>query len=611
MKMDANKKRKSSIEQKKGRKIKKRKNVPKEENSTKKKKVKGSNVKHEQVSKTKNQKKQLLSLASRLKKQRGTAASTPLPPEWSRASSNTPKYLSPKDGDDFESCVHECYQGFRYEKSNELPPNIHTEFSTSFKEMNDAGLFLYDVVQPGGKKLSRTFVTRTLVGDPGSTYKYLGLRLFSHPWCDVNEHGDGEITGDFGKYKGSLELGKTLKDKLGYSAKCSKSLITIGLINKYLGERTNAILKNEISPSIKNGLVGSADYSLTLINRMEPTMIKKDLKDDKIHGIGKTSVSWHKDSGLQDFSSIAVYHTLQNIQSDNNNSASASEPWKVALRVADNSKTPALSVPLPSGTIYYLLDDFNHQHEHAVISGSTSLRYSSTHRVARDGCGGWQYIRDKCKSTLSNSLCSGFFNREIDEDILKEFSTSSKKKQLVKDFRACLTLMIELEFEWLRQWHIQGHHHADLHRFWHRPFQSLEVSYRKLKEVVLFILETLREATSKTKSNIISEDLFDVAIENVESREKHRITWSLRLRDSIFATLPEEMQPITTSLFDDDDDATALKIRKWRGRYVKSLTLKQDKTGSRNTKINEKTSNLTKKEKKKVASNWEKLKRKI
>jgi len=454
-------------------------------------------------------------------------------------------------------------------------------------------------------------VTRTLVGDPGSTYKYLGLRLFSHPWCDVNEHGDGEITGDFGKYKGSLELGKTLKDKLGYSAKCSKSLITIGLINKYLGERTNAILKNEISPSIKNGLVGSADYSLTLINRMEPTMIKKDLKDDKIHGIGKTSVSWHKDSGLQDFSSIAVYHTLQNIQSDNNNSASASEPWKVALRVADNSKTPALSVPLPSGTIYYLLDDFNHQHEHAVISGSTSLRYSSTHRVARDGCGGWQYIRDKCKSTLSNSLCSGFFNREIDEDILKEFSTSSKKKQLVKDFRACLTLMIELEFEWLRQWHIQGHHHADLHRFWHRPFQSLEVSYRKLKEVVLFILETLREATSKTKSNIISEDLFDVAIENVESREKLRITWSLRLRDSIFATLPEEMQPITTSLFDDDDDATALKIRKWRGRYVKSLTLKQDKTGSRNTKINEKTSNLTKKEKKKVASNWEKLKRKI
>jgi len=41
-----------------------------------------------------------------------------------------------------------------------------------------------DVTQPLGlgTKLAPTFVRRTLVGENGITYKYLGLRMFSHPW---------------------------------------------------------------------------------------------------------------------------------------------------------------------------------------------------------------------------------------------------------------------------------------------------------------------------------------------------------------------------------------------------------------------------------------------
>jgi hypothetical protein len=43
--------------------------------------------------------------------------------------------------------------------------------------------------------------------------------------------------------------------------------------------------------------------------------------------------------------------------------------------VADTAKqttTPPLSVPLASGTLYYLLDDFNHKkHEHVVWKGNT------------------------------------------------------------------------------------------------------------------------------------------------------------------------------------------------------------------------------------------------
>ena len=45
----------------------------------------------------------------------------------------------------------------------------------------------YDVTQPmgPGTPLAVTKVTRTCVGDPGITYKYLGLRMFAHPWTDA------------------------------------------------------------------------------------------------------------------------------------------------------------------------------------------------------------------------------------------------------------------------------------------------------------------------------------------------------------------------------------------------------------------------------------------
>ena len=556
------------------------------------------------------------SLASRLKRQRGTAATTALPPEWSGASSSTPKFLSPDDDDDFDSCVKECYRGFSYEKPNELPPQIHDTFSSSFDTINDAGLFLYDVVQPGGKKLSLTFVTRTLVGDPGSTYKYLGLRLFSHPWCDVDDDGNGKVVGN---PNGELKSkgGKSLT-KLGYSKNCTRALMQMGLTNHDLVGRTNKLLQTEISPLVKDGLVGSAEYTLTLINRMEPSTIKKDLKDDSIHGIGKTSVSWHKDSGLQDFSSIAVYHTLKDIRGGNKHDLDQkTDLWKVAIRVADaNTRTPALSVPLPSGTLYYLLDDFNHQHEHAVIAGSDSLRYSSTHRVARDGVGNWQYIRDKCKSILSSDLCTAVLQSEMGKAALASYyNNSSKRKQLAKEVRACQQLMTELEFEWIRQWHIQGRHHATLHPYWHIPMQRMKDSYKQLDQVTSHVNSLLQES-SKSTLEIVSEDLFDVAIEAVENRYNLRSDWEQRLIDSIFKTLPMEARPFPCSMFDDTDVIQPSDIRNWRSAFVnmKEGNDADDKESSGNKrKRKDKTTSMTKKEKKRssTASNWEKMKKKM
>jgi alpha-ketoglutarate-dependent dioxygenase FTO len=499
--------------------------------------------------------------SSHLKRVRGTAESTPLPPEWSQQSnfiSSSKSFLSPEDGDTFISCLKECYRGFYSEAPDQLPSSFHTTFDKAFDSLYDAGLFLYDAVQPGGKRLSKTFVTRTLLGKPGSTYRYLGLRLFSHPWTAVTE--DGDMGGD----RRSLV-------SLGYSNDCSRGLLAIGDLNASLIDRTKRILETETAPHVPEGLVGSADFSLTLINRMEPTTVKKDLKREKLYGMGKTSVSWHKDSGLADFSSIAVYHCLRDKTGDT--------PWRVALRVAN---APPLAIPLPSGSLYYLLDEFNHQHEHAVLAGSNQLRYSSTHRVAREGRGTWQYIRDKCRGMLG---------------------APPSESRLVKETRAEQQLLDEIEFEWLRQWYIQGKHHARLHPYWHKPIEQLEGWFGELEKRCMRLIEKLREScTSRGKilfAPSVTEDVFDVLIESLEGRSKTRLSWKERVQDPLFESMPENSRPFSSPVLDRAENLAPLvaELRKYRKLFVK-----------RKGHVDHKTASLTKKETRKIASNWESMK---
>lgn len=54
---------------------------------------------------------------------------------------------------------------------------------------------------------------------------------------------------------------------------------------------------------------GSCAFNLTLINRMECSAAKRDLKPDPLFAMGKCSVSWHADSCLEDFSTIGMYDT--------------------------------------------------------------------------------------------------------------------------------------------------------------------------------------------------------------------------------------------------------------------------------------------------------------
>ena len=538
------------------------------------------------------------SLQSLLKKHRGVAANTPPPPIWKGDINNGSRhcnFLTPQDNS-FDDCLKTSYQGFHYDLPSSLSTNLHKDFDSSFDALDNGGLFLYDVVQPGKKTLTRTSVTRCLIGDAGSTYKYLGLRLFSHPWADIEE-----------------------LIKFGYTNKIASALVSMGMTNATLIKRSKSMLQAHISPKVGAGPIGSADFNLTLVNKMEPTSTKRDLKKEVGYGLGSISVSWHRDSGLQDFSSIAVYQSLKetpnNNDDDNNNNGSQ---WGVALRVMDGgsgavlTSVPPLLIPLPKGSLYYMLDDFNHNHEHAVVAGNSGIRYSSTHRVAREGKGTWRYIHDKTQSHLSKAQGRGFVKNSTDVSLRK------KREKLISHVRAQQNLMAEIEFDWLRQWYIQGQKHASLHPYWHKPIQFLCSSFCHLEASLINLLKILSEADS-VRDTHITEDVFDVLIEALTERSRLRALWKERYNDPIFSHIPEDERPFLCPCLDrketvegqlsEDLDSLVKQLRGWRASFVALAAGLSEETKDR--KQRKKSGTLTKKEFKRKASNWERLRANI
>ena len=107
----------------------------------------------------------------------------------------TKLFLCPSDPQ-FGELMRSTYPGFVHEPRTWAPEADHAAYLGALRAMEAAlphSLFQYDVVQPMklGSRCSKTFVTRTLVGEPGITYKYLGLREFAHPWVD----GSGSTAG--------------------------------------------------------------------------------------------------------------------------------------------------------------------------------------------------------------------------------------------------------------------------------------------------------------------------------------------------------------------------------------------------------------------------------
>jgi alpha-ketoglutarate-dependent dioxygenase FTO len=181
-----------------------------------------------------------------------------------------------------------------------------------------------------------------------------------------------------------------------------------------------------------------------------------DLKLEPSIGKEKSCVSWHADSSLEHFSTIGIYQTIL----PNKKNESCAKDWSVALRVAVNSEgpassrrgtdiessivteTPPIAVSLDSGSAYYILDDFNHHHQHTVITSgsnqSAGVRYSLTYRLLRESHN-VSYVIEHCRTCVSNFHKKG-----------------------TKLWRSEQLLLTEMESEWLRQFYIQGSQNHEL-----------------------------------------------------------------------------------------------------------------------------------------------------
>ena len=443
-------------------------------------------------------------------------------------SQSSPVFITPEH-QSFSACMRTSFVGFVHEPSSALPASFHRRFRHCLSGLNaDGVLARYDITQPmgPGTALARTRVTRCLIGKPGSTYKYLGLRMFAHPW-----------SGD--------EASEACKELRKLSKKLEDRAVTQG------GARD-----------------GTSCFNLVLLNRMAPEELRA-AKREKVYGMGPLSVAWHADSSLQDFTAISVYvahhpasqRTFDSPAPAPQPSGAPERAWRVALRVVhdvegptmratltaggegkreeskrDDDVTPAVLIPMSDGDCYHMVDDFNHHHQHAVIQPEPSaaadtyateaaeaasaleVRYSSTHRVALEDGHSFSSVRQRCVAAVAAAGVPLDAQDDADAQAGAAGATGASSAAAAsapsaassatasawsaarigscaqwQEEQACLS---ELEFEWIRQWYVQGAAHRDEHGWWGPRIAKLEALWSQLERLTFQRLCSLRLAVA-------------------------------------------------------------------------------------------------------------------
>jgi alpha-ketoglutarate-dependent dioxygenase FTO len=222
-------------------------------------------------------------------------------------------------------------------------------------------------------------------------------------------------------------------------------------------------------------------------------------------------------------------------------------------------KTPPVACALPDKATYYMLDDFNHHHQHSVLPGSHH-RWASTHRVGRTDGHTYSGILAKCQSAVNNPYSSGSKQLRVDQLALNE-----------------------VEFEWIRQYYAQGERHYDLHSWWHTPIQTLARNWARLEERTAKAVSDLKQAAegveklsnaaatlpkedqrrayknlSKTLKRLadVTNDSYDTLAEHLTDRAGKRQGWNARYNDPIFKIVDKDCRPMTLPLFLDPYTST-------------------------------------------------------
>ena len=190
-----------------------------------------------------------------------------------------------------------------------------------------------------------------------------------------------------------------------------------------------------------------------------------------------------------------------------------------------------------------------------------------------------------------------------------------------------MSLINEIEFEWIRQWRVQGEGNAKRNRYWLTKFALITSA----QNVLLRIRDDMKTwLMSGCNGREGFEDYYDILIEHWESRVKVADSWKKRLEERVYASLPTIEQPVSWGSSDDLSaeavEKKSRKVRKWRSEYVdgslrnKKRKLdgeehcggkkkkKDDKGKKKKKKKKDKSGGLTKKEQKGLGGNWALLK---
>lgn len=388
--------------------------------------------------------------------------------------------LLPDDGAAFERVRSTNYDGFIVDDPSVLSTSTHERVRQAFESMHSRGEFTHDVLS-AGNKVSRTFVTRVLLGERGATYHYQRLRLFAQPW------------------EGRWEYE------------------TVRKLNEALVRRTREVLNGTRHEASEHR------YNVTLINRMDTAERSEvALKNETLYDLGATSVSWHSDSSLQENSTVAVYSTVDDPERAD---------WSVALR-ALGVQCPVLRVPLKDRATYYMCGDFNATHHHAVLTGS-STRFSSTHRVGVVEKDTFSYIKKRCLDALAMIPDLERANARVD----------SKQIQFLAECHR------EVEFQWIRMFHLQGSAHARLHEtYWTKRIAELTEAWDRMEACFRAILSKLKRSSGSLSQPARAYALMIYALKTVkELRDEH----VKRISASAYAALPESQRPVDLPRYDD------------------------------------------------------------
>lgn len=407
------------------------------------------------------------------------------------SSSSSSLFLTRHDPE-FEDHVQRHYRGFAHCSVDEL--DFHEEAKSVLERLRDANYYQYDIVMAGGKHTSRTFVKRTLVGNPGITYKYLGLRLFAHAWSGP----------------GVSPLMRSI---------CDMNRKMIRMTQKFENHQ-------------------NCEYNLTLINYMEPTThsSRVGFKEEANYGMGKVSVSWHADSSLELGSSIGVYHCLPTQKS-------SKWDWRIALRPSPESaaakdKVKPIVVDTKDGDAYFLLGNFNETHQHCVLAGSQANRISSTHRVAVTQEDTYEYILKRVKIA-----------RKRFRGLLEKCSGKEEETLDAKVLRHCQKVLTEVETEWIAQYWLQGGQHDTMHTWWQKPMKMLEAYWRALEAASCTVV---RYVLDHPESN---PDSIRVLVHEFQNRRSLREQWDERRADKIYQRrIAEEYRPVARPDFNHNKD---------------------------------------------------------